>query len=74
MIKGLNRQVIVVEPEGSEIFEQAIFFVRVSAARKGVGKDELLREAGRIIGGRIAGYYPPEKKKGFFRRKKKDKD
>ncbi len=58
---------IVVEPEGSELFEQAIFFVKISAARRGVSKDELMKEAGRIIGSRISGYYPQKKKKtGFF--------
>ena len=60
MIKGLNRQVIVVEPQESEWIEQAILFVRVSASRKGVDQDALMREAGRIIGEKIV----PARKKG----------
>ena len=31
MVKGISRQVIVVEPAGQEIFEQAIFLLKDSA-------------------------------------------
>ena len=71
MIKGLQRQVIVVKPQESEWIEQAIFFVRVSASRHGVTQEELMDEAGRIIG---EGIYPSGKKKSgllWSRRKKR---
>ncbi len=69
MIKGLNRQVIVVQPQESEWIEQAILFVRVSASRKGIDQEELMKEAGRIIGEQIR----PVRKKGglLWSRKKK---
>ena len=69
MIKGLNRQVIVVQPQDSEWIEQAIVFVRVSATRKGIDQEQLLKEAGRIIGEKIR----PARKGGLLwnRRKKR---
>ncbi len=68
MIKGLNRQVIVVEPQESEWIEQAILFVRVSASRKGINQEELMKEAGRIIGEQIK---PVGKKGGLLWGRKK---
>ena len=70
MIKGLSRQVIVVQPQDSEWIEQAILFVRVSAVRKGVDTDELIKEAGRIIGSQIQ---PPKKKSGLLWSRKRKK-
>ena len=68
MIKGLNRQVIVVHPQDSEWIEQAILFVRVSAARKGIDQEQLMKEAGRIIGEKIR---PPKRGGLLWSRKKK---
>lgn len=69
MVKGLSRQVIVVQPQESEWIEQAILFVRVSASRKEIDHDALMKEAGRIIGEQIT----PTRKKGLLwsRRKKR---
>ena len=69
MIKGLSRQVIVVHPQDSEWIEQAVLFVRVSAVRKGIDQDQLLKEAGRIIGEKIQ----PQKRGGLLWSRKKKK-
>lgn len=68
MIKGLSRQVIVVQPQDSEWIEQAVLFVRVSASRKGVDQEQLLKEAGRIIGEKIQ---PPKRGGLLWNRRKK---
>lgn len=70
VIKGLSRQVIVVQPQDSEWIEQAVLFVRVSATRKGLDEEALMEEAGRIIGESIC---PPRRKVGLLwsRRKKR---
>ncbi len=68
MIKGLNRQVIVVQPQDSEWIEQAVLFVRVSASRKGIDQNQLLKEAGRIIGEKIQ---PPKRNGLLWNRRKK---
>ena len=68
MIKGLSRQVLVVQPQDSEWIEQAIVFVRVSASRKGIDQEQLLKEAGRIIGEKIQ---PPKRGGLLWSRKKR---
>ena len=68
LIKGLSRQVIVVQPQDSEWIEQAVLFVRVSASRKGLDEDALMAEAGRIIGEKIK---PPKRKGGLLWSRKK---
>ncbi len=47
MVKGISRQVIVVEPAGQEIFEQAIFLLKDSAPE--ISEDQLLQEAKKIV-------------------------
>lgn len=46
MVKGISRQVIVVESLDQKMFEQAIFILK--AGQKGLSDDDLLREARRI--------------------------
>lgn len=46
MVKGVNRQIILVASPEPELFDQAIFILREGAA--GPGSRELLREAQRI--------------------------
>ncbi len=48
MVKGVNRQIILVASPEPELFDQAIFILREGAA--GPGSRELLREAQRIAG------------------------
>ncbi len=50
MVKGINKQVIVVQSADRKLFEQAIFILSDEAVRgKGVTDDMLLREAKRLI-------------------------
>ncbi len=46
MVKGINRQVIVVRPPDQALFEQAIFLLRPDAQQScNVTQDELLQQA-----------------------------
>lgn len=47
MVKGISRQVIVVQSPDKKLFEQAIFILRADAAQ--VTEDALLKEAKRVI-------------------------
>lgn len=50
MVKGISRQVIVVQSPDPQLFEQAIFILKDEAVGKaGITDDLLLREANRII-------------------------
>ena len=51
MVKGISRQVIVLHPKESALFEQAIFILNDSAVGNGAVTDaQLLQEAGRLMG------------------------
>lgn len=56
MVKGISRQVIVVEPGHQEIFEQAIFILKENAPE--ISEDRLLQEAKKIVSA-------PHKSKGL---------
>ncbi len=47
MVKGISRQVIVVQAPDTKLFEQAIFILRQDAAEQGITDEMLLREAKR---------------------------
>ena len=49
MVKGVSRQVIVVQSPGEELFDQAIFILKDEAVRKGVTDDQLLKQARQAI-------------------------
>ncbi|MBO5317423.1 MAG: hypothetical protein J6A74_03170 [Oscillospiraceae bacterium] len=50
MVKGISRQVIVVESPDKKLFEQAIFILREDAlSGEGITDAQLLREAKRLI-------------------------
>ena len=50
MIKGISRQVIVVQSTDKKLFEQAIFIMSEEAVASGEYTDDfLLKEAGRLI-------------------------
>lgn len=53
MVKGISRQVIVLESPEPKLFEQAIFILR--DGQKEVTDDVLLREAKRLMGTRGSG-------------------
>ena len=49
MVKGVSRQVIVVRPPDTKLFEQAIFLLR-DGADGGISDEALLREARQAAG------------------------
>ena len=50
MVKGISRQVIVVQSPDPKLFEQAIFILKEDALKKGgVTDDILLQEAKRLM-------------------------
>ena len=62
MVKGVNRQVIVVKAPEQAMFDQAIFILREDALEKdGIGERELLEEAQKIANSYI--HQKPREKK-----------
>ena len=52
MVKGISRQVIVVQAPEPKMFEQAIFILKDDAVgTDGVTEESLLKEANRLISG-----------------------
>ena len=49
MVKGVSRQVIVVQSPGEQIFDQAIFILKEDALGEGVTDEHLLKEARQIL-------------------------
>ncbi len=47
MVKGISRQVIVVHPPETDLFDQAIFILKDRAAGHEVTDDEILQQARR---------------------------
>ncbi len=62
MVKGVSRQVIVVQSPDKELFEQAIFILKEEAVAKGVTEEMLLKEAKRAVrvqaGKKLSAYGP----------------
>ena len=51
MVKGVSRQVIVVQSPGEELLDQAIFILKEEAVEKGVTDDAQLKLAQQAIRG-----------------------
>ena len=51
MVKGISRQVIVMQSPDPELFEQAIFILKDAAVSKGVTEETLMREARQLVKG-----------------------
>ena len=49
MVKGVSKQVIVVHSPDKELFDQAIFILKDSAATKGITEEALLKQAQQAI-------------------------
>ena len=49
MVKGISRQVIVVQAPDPDLFEQAIFILKDKAVGEGITEEALLKEARRAI-------------------------
>ena len=63
MVKGVSKQVIVVQNPDKELFDQAIFILKDGAVRQGITEDALLKEARQVIQNpekkRFLRYYGP---------------
>lgn len=59
IVKGISRQVIVVQSPDPKLFEQAIFILKEN--NEGITDEQLLREANRLI------HYPQGKRKSHYR-------
>ena len=57
MVKGITRQVIVVQSPEPKLFEQAIFILREDAIGEGITDEMLLKEANKAVN------HPKSKKK-----------
>ena len=55
MVKGITRQVIVVNSPSEDIFDQAIFILKDSAVEEGITEEKLMKEAKRCIRGEAEG-------------------
>ena len=62
MVKGISRQVIVVQSPEPKMFEQAIFILNDDAVGEGITDDALLKEAKRAI----RGYDKPSRKRHLY--------
>ena len=51
MVKGISRQVIVVQTPDPKLFEQAIFILKEDAVGEGITDEALLKEAQQAIRG-----------------------
>ena len=56
MVKGISRQVIVVQSPDKALFDQAIFILKDKAVAGGVTDADLLKEAKKLMG------TPPKRK------------
>lgn len=62
MVKGISKQVILVQSPEPKMFEQAIFILKEDAVGDGISDDALLREAQQAI----RGYDKQSKKRHFY--------
>lgn len=62
MVKGISRQVIVVQGPEPKLFEQAIFILKDEALGEGITDEALMKEAQAAI----RGYNRPVKKGHFY--------
>ena len=59
MVKGISRQVIVVQSPDPKLFDQAIFILKDNAVGEGITDEMLLKEAKRAV----RGFEGPDKRK-----------
>ena len=62
MVKGISRQVIVVQSPEPKLFDQAIFILNEHAIADGISDDVLLKEAQKAI----RGSNKPSRKRHFY--------
>lgn len=49
MVKGISRQVIVLQSPDPELFDQAIFILKDTAVNNGFTEEKLLKEAKKLV-------------------------
>lgn len=49
MVKGISRQVLLIQNPAPDLFEQAIFILKDEAILQGVTDEQLLKEAKRLM-------------------------
>ena len=58
MVKGISKQVIVVDAPEPKLFEQAIFILKENAVnQEGITDEALLREARRLLGNKRSRHF-----------------
>ena len=62
MVKGINRQVIVVKSPDPKLFDQAIFLLREDANGDGVDTEQLLRQARQAADAYLTGHLARRRK------------
>ena len=62
MVKGISRQVIVVQGAEPKLFEQAIFILKEEAVGEGITDEALLQEAQEAI----RGYDKPSRRRHLY--------
>ena len=65
MVKGISRQVIVVDGPDPKLFDQAIFILKDDALGEGVTEELLLKEARQVIRGSGKAKKRPSPFRGF---------
>ena len=65
MVKGISRQVIVVDGPDPKLFDQAIFILKDDALGEGVTEELLLKEARQVIRGSGKAKKRPNPFRGF---------
>lgn len=66
MVKGVFKQVVVIRPEDSNMFEQAILILKPQAARANLSNADIIAEANKVINERIQRYCTNAKKRKLF--------
>ena len=65
MVKGLNKQMIILRLEDNGIYESACFILKNEVAHSKETKKDMLTEANRLLGEMELGSARPRKRRGF---------
>ena len=63
MVKGVSRQVIVLQSPDPALFDQAIFILRNDAVKSGITDEALMKEAKQLL---YSGKYEKKRSKRFY--------
>ncbi len=68
MIKGQNRQAVVLIPDKTDIFDRVIFLINPKSAKKNIPHTTIMNEAMRIIEANTSYNQPKKRKRGIIKR------